>query len=84
MEEKTISIWKKKVDWIVERGGMVLFDTHPDYMDFGDNTSLMDEYKVGMYTEILRYVKERYKDQYWHVLPYEMASFWARNGCRKL
>jgi hypothetical protein len=32
MGEKTISIWKKKLDWIVEKGGMALLITHPDYM----------------------------------------------------
>ncbi len=30
--EQTIDIWKKKVDWLVQQGGMVLINTHPDYM----------------------------------------------------
>ncbi|MCP4990676.1 MAG: hypothetical protein GY928_32925 [Colwellia sp.] len=70
--------------WIVESGGMVLIDTHPDYMNFSDSKSRIDEYPVGKYIEILRYIKERYSNQYWHVLPKDMASFWVRNGYRKL
>ena len=27
-------IWMRKLDWIAEHGGMVLLDTHPDYMSF--------------------------------------------------
>jgi hypothetical protein len=29
MREKDIDIWKKKLDWIVEKGGMALLITHP-------------------------------------------------------
>ncbi len=30
MKEDNIDIWKKKLDWIAERGGMALLDVHPD------------------------------------------------------
>src|SRR5436190_13509245 len=30
--EKTTDIWRRKLDWIAEYGGMALIDTHPDYM----------------------------------------------------
>ena len=35
------SIWKEKLDWIVDKGGMALLDTHPDYMcwERGENES---------------------------------------------
>jgi len=36
MREKDCKIWKEKLDWIAERGGMALLITHPDYMNFGD------------------------------------------------
>jgi hypothetical protein len=32
MREKDIDIWKKKLDWIVEKGGMALLITHPVYL----------------------------------------------------
>ncbi|MBN1846624.1 MAG: hypothetical protein JW810_13130, partial [Sedimentisphaerales bacterium] len=31
--ESSIAVWKAKLDWIAERGGMALLLTHPDYMD---------------------------------------------------
>ena len=35
MQEKGIDIWKQKIDWVAVKGGMVLLNTHPDYMCFG-------------------------------------------------
>src|SRR6266849_10191564 len=34
LQERTIDVWKRKLDWIVERGGMALLDVHPDYVNF--------------------------------------------------
>jgi hypothetical protein len=34
LREPNIDIWKRKLDWIAERGGMALINTHPDYMGF--------------------------------------------------
>jgi hypothetical protein len=79
MKEKTIDLWKKKLDWIVERGGMVLMLTHPDYMNFGTKRSKFYEYPASLYEEFLNYVKNKYEGQYWHALPNELAHFWAQN-----
>jgi peptidoglycan/xylan/chitin deacetylase (PgdA/CDA1 family) len=78
MQQKNINIWKKKLDWIVEHGGMALLITHPDYTNF-DETSHFDEYPVQYYEEILTYIKTKYEDQYWHVLPKDIAQFCATN-----
>jgi hypothetical protein len=45
MREKNIDIWKKKLDWIVEKGGMALLITHPDYMIFGGKRPGMELHK---------------------------------------
>jgi peptidoglycan/xylan/chitin deacetylase (PgdA/CDA1 family) len=37
LKQKNIDLWKKKLDWIAEKGGMALLITHPDYMNFGIN-----------------------------------------------
>ena len=79
MQNKNIDIWKKKLDWVVERGGMMLMNTHPDYMDFNGNSSV-EGYPAQFYEEFLKYVKEKYAGQYWHALPREVARFW-RNKC---
>jgi peptidoglycan/xylan/chitin deacetylase (PgdA/CDA1 family) len=79
MREKSIEVWKKKMDWIVEQGGMVLVLTHPDYMRFDEKKPKFNEYPVGYYEEFLNYVKDKYEGQYWHVLPKDIARFWIKN-----
>jgi len=77
MKEKNIDIWKRKLDWIVEQGGMALLNTHPDYMNFGQGKMGLEEYPADYYEELLEYVKGRYEGRYWHVLPKEMARYWV-------
>jgi len=79
MKEKNIHIWKKKLDWIARKGGMALFNSHPDYMNFNEQKNGPEEYPVAYYTEFLEYIKSKYKDQYWHVLPRDMVHFWQQN-----
>lgn len=76
LKEKNIDIWKEKLDWIVECGGMALLNTHPDYMHFNKGENGYEEYTVQLYREFLMYVREQYAGKYWHVLPKEMAEFW--------
>ena len=78
MKEKNWSIWKEKLDWIVEIGGMALLNTHPDYMNFNNQFAEREEYPVAMYLDFLDYVSSKYKDEYWHVLPREIARFWCK------
>ena len=79
MKEKDINIWKQKLDWIAERGGMALLNVHPDYMCFRDRTHSFEEYPSQLYEEFLVYIKTKYSVQYWHVLPMEISKFWAEN-----
>ena len=79
LRETSIDIWKKKLDWIAEQGGMALLNTHSDYMNFGQKKSGDEEYSVALYTEFLEYVNRNYKNQFWHVLPREMTNFWKAN-----
>jgi hypothetical protein len=75
LNEKNIDIWKKKLDWISEKGGMALLNTHPDYMSFNEKKPGLEEFPVQYYLDFLNYVKLRYNDQYWHALPHEISSF---------
>ena len=84
MQEKSIAIWKQKLDWIVKNGGMALVITHPDYMNMGAGKCGMEEYASELYMEFLQYVKSEYKTQYWNPLPRELAQFWkVRSSCAK-
>ena len=76
MKESGINVWKNKLNWIAEKGGMVLLDTHPDYMNFDNKKALIDEYPSQHYKKFLEYIKHTYAGQYWNVLPREMARFW--------
>jgi hypothetical protein len=73
--EKDIGVWKEKLRWIVEQGGMALLNTHPDYMNF-DGTPHFDEYSADLYRDLLMHVQGEYRGEYWHPLPHEMASYW--------
>ncbi len=73
LREKTIDIWKNKIDWIVNKGGMVLVNVHPDYIDFGDSTSRNHTYPVSLYLELLEYIKS-INESCWHALPHTVAD----------
>lgn len=76
---KNIDIWKNKLDWIAEHGGMALLITHPDYMNFNNTKLGIEEYPAEYHEEFLKYINSKYKGQYWHVLPKDMARFWQKN-----
>ena len=75
LKEKTVDIWKKKLDWIAEQGGMALINTHPDYMNFSSAPCSINEYPSDLYRQFLDYVATKYPDQYYHPLPHEIAIF---------
>lgn len=72
--ETGIDVWKKKLDWIVDHGGMALFDTHPDYMQPGAERTA-DEYPVQYYNDFLEHMRICHVGCYWHVLPREVARY---------
>lgn len=75
LEYSNIDIWKKKMDWVAEQGGMVLVDTHPDYIAFDGEQRAFKTYPVGRYVEFLTFVKSRYEGRYWHALPHQVAEY---------
>jgi glycosyltransferase involved in cell wall biosynthesis/peptidoglycan/xylan/chitin deacetylase (PgdA/CDA1 family) len=90
LREPNIDIWKKKIDWIAERGGMALLNTHPDYMCF-EGSKKKDEFPVAFYEEFLRYVRDKYDGAFWSANPREVSRFYcagtpenARNSRKKI
>src|SRR5271170_520276 len=75
LREQNIDIWKRKLDWVVERGGMALLNTHPDYMCFGGKPA-RNEFPVEQYEELLRYVHEKYEGDYWAATPREVSRYY--------
>jgi hypothetical protein len=66
LRERTPRLWVEKVDFIEHYYGMVLVNTHPDYLKDGTT------WKV--YADFLRAMKER--EGYWHALPRDVARWW--------
>ncbi len=90
LRESDIKVWKEKVDWIARHGGMVLLNTHPDYMCFGGERQ-RDEYPVARYEELLRYIRDTYDGALWHALPRAVSRYYRdavpeekRNTRRKI
>jgi len=79
LQEDSIRIWEKKLDWIAECGGMALLNVHPDYMYFGKGKRCCDEYPAERFQELLNLVQSRYQGQYWNALPRDVARFWNQN-----
>lgn len=75
LDERSNRIWKRKLDWIAEAGGMALLNTHPDYMHSGCGRRRADEYPWDHYTDFLEYASLKYAGEYWQVLPREVASY---------
>ncbi len=79
MKERSIDVWKEKLDWIVRNGGMALVNTHPDYINFNGKKSSIEEYPAEYYEEFLTYIKSKFAGRYWHVLPKDIAQFWSNS-----
>jgi peptidoglycan/xylan/chitin deacetylase (PgdA/CDA1 family) len=64
--EVTPRLWLEKVDFVAKYYGMVLLNTHPDY--------LAKTMCWNVYAEFLKAMKRR--DGYWHALPRDVARWW--------
>ena len=80
LQEKSNEIWKRKLEWISQHGGMALLNVHPDYMTFNATESSSDQIPVRHYAEFLSWVKYKYSGRYWHALPQDVASFWRNHS----
>jgi len=76
MKEENIDIYKRKLDWIAQNGGMAHLITHPDYLRFEGDAETAMTYPARYYTEFLEYVKTRYEGQYWLASCEEVAAFY--------
>ncbi len=75
LKESSPEIWKRKLDWIVECGGMALVNVHPDYISFDESTKTSRSFPHTHYQEFLEYIQEKYANLYWHALPRDVAKF---------
>jgi hypothetical protein len=75
LRERHLETWKRKIEWVVGKGGMVLFIAHPDYMNFGETKMRTEEYPAEYYGTFLEYVRDTYRGEYWNALPREISAY---------
>lgn len=78
MREQSPEIWIKKTEWIAQHNGMVLINVHPDYIAFNETASL-ETFPVEIYQSFLKHISSTFANDYWNVLPKNLASFWRNN-----
>ena len=76
--EKNADVWKRKLDWIAEKGGMAMLIVHPDYLAMDDKPG-REEFPIAWYLDFLDYVKQNYGDRCWMAQPNEVATYFAEN-----
>ncbi len=74
LRETSPQIWIRKLEWIISRGGLALINTHPDYLRLDGERASGRTYPVAYYRELLEYVRQRHKDEFWQPLPKEVAA----------
>lgn len=77
LREQSIDIWKRKIDWIAQNGGMALLDTHPDYMAMNGQRQNTLEYPIARYGEFLQYIRQKFGASYWHATAKQVASWYT-------
>ena len=71
LKETTPKTWNKKVDYLRSINGMILLDSHPDYLMLGKNLDVYREFLEGM---------QRRKDGLYHALPAEVGEWWQERS----
>jgi len=72
--EGTNEVWKRKLDWVAQNGGMALLNVHPDYMAFKARRGYA-EFPAVLYEEFLTYVSRNFGTDAWCALPRDVARF---------
>ena len=67
-------LWKQKLDWIAEHGGMVLVNIHPDYINFQNERSPR-EYPVSYIHELWEHLNRNYAGEFWNPTARELAGW---------
>jgi hypothetical protein len=69
LDENSIELWKRQIDLILQRYGLISFIVHPDY--------LLDSRAVTLYRSLLSYLTElRRERNIWMALPGQVQNWW--------
>lgn len=78
--EKSVDLWKQKIDWLVEHGGMVLINIHPDYVCFNGVPKAERALPAAQLEGLLDYVRTKYRGEYWQPLPRDLAFYYRESA----
>lgn len=73
--ERTISTWQQKLGWVASHGGMALVNVHPDTLRYPGEPQHQRRVTSELYSDFLRHARECYGQEFWHVLPRELAAW---------
>ena len=66
-----MGLWKKEIDLVLEKNGLVSFNTHPDY--------IMSDGCVDLYRQLLQHLTEVCAGRHaWLALPKEVDLWWRQ------
>jgi hypothetical protein len=75
LRENSMRLWRDKLAWVVQNGGMALVNVHPDYMCFSNRPKRGAEFSSRIYRDFLVHVKQSQAGRFWHALPRQVAHF---------
>jgi hypothetical protein len=77
LKDYSIDLWKKQVDLILKRNGLISLLAHPDYLISHDTRKV--------YTSWLDYLRQMVsRENIWAALPREVDQWWRARGEMKL
>ena len=77
LNDYSIDLWKKQIDLIQQRHGLLSFITHPDY--------LIDPRSRRVYESLLAHLREIiHRDGLWETVPGEVDHWWQARSEMKL
>jgi hypothetical protein len=73
LEERSIDLWKKQSELVLQKNGLVSFIVHPDY--------ILEKQTRSLYIDALQYLRELgNKTPLWFALPGEVEVWWRERS----
>jgi hypothetical protein len=70
-------LWKREIDLVMEKHGLISFNTHPDY--------IVEDGRMDTYKQLLRHLNGvRAGRRAWLALPGEIAFWWRQRRAMKI
>lgn len=77
LKDYSIDLWKKQIELILQRNGLISFIAHPDY--------LIDQRRCGIYEALLAYLRTIVERRgVWATLPGELDRWWRARAAMSL